>query len=70
MIRWARGDGDVPADKAGLVAVARVLLEGGASVDAMKIGETKTALVVACEAMGLGIGEAVTMALGDGDVDP
>ena len=36
----------------------------------MKIGETRTALVVACEAMVLGIGEAVTMAQSEGDVDP
>ena len=39
-------------------------------MDAMKIGETKTALVVTCEAMRLSIGEAVAMALREGDVDP
>ena len=70
MIRWARGDGDVSGDRTGYAAVVRALLEQGASVDAIKIGETKTALVVACEAMRLGIGEAVTMALSEGAVDP
>ena len=41
MIRWARGDGDVAADRTGYAAVVRVLLERGASVDAMKIGRPR-----------------------------
>ena len=70
MIRWARGDGDVAADRTGYTAVVRTLLERGASVDAMKIGKTKTALVVACEAMGHDVSEAVVMALSEGPSTP